>query len=116
MERLQELIEKIKVLESELVIEMQKESPGEVSEEDIMRMKICALAGLRRIENIYQQVEARVLDRQALNSVGLSFYMNPFVLETWTRHREYFDPGFVLYWDEVLSDDGLRRRHEDERK
>ena len=77
----------------------------ELSDEDRMRMNLVVGSGLRRIENIYRQVEDGVLDRQALKSITFSFYQNQYVRDYWALNREFYDPEFALYWDEALADD-----------
>lgn len=77
--------------------------PSEFSAEDRYRLQLVVVAGLRRQENLYAQVQAGVLDETALRNVSFGFYRNPLGNENWTQLREFFDPDFARYWDEVMS-------------
>lgn len=77
--------------------------PSEFSAEDRQRLQLVVVAGLRRQENLYAQVQAGVLDETALRNVSFDFYRNTFVNENWTQLREFFDSDFARYWDEVMS-------------
>lgn len=71
--------------------------------EDGRRLQLAVIAGLRRQENLYAQVQSGVLDSAALHNVSFSFYRNPFVREYWAGNRDTFESGFARYWDGVIA-------------
>ena len=71
--------------------------------EDYLRLRLVVVAGLRRQENLFQQVQNGVLPPESLQNVSFSFYQNPFVRELWVTDRQYFDADFAQYWDGILS-------------
>ena len=77
---------------------------AELSPEDNQRLQLAMIAGLRRQENLYLQVEAGVLDRVSLANTSFSFYRNPFGRQLWSVVRPTFDQGFAGYWEEVLQE------------
>jgi hypothetical protein len=77
---------------------------ADLPEADYMRLRLAVVAGLRRQENLFLQVQAGVLGTDALSSVSLMFYRNAFVRETWAAQREFFDEVFASYWDDVLAE------------
>jgi hypothetical protein len=79
---------------------------AELNPEDNMRLVLAVTAGLRRQENLYQQVQAGVLDASALDNVSFGFYRNAFVRELWLANRQFFDDAFAEYWDVILAEDG----------
>jgi hypothetical protein len=89
-----------------LVYEMRQNgvTQADLSNEDRLRLRLAVVAGLRRQENLYLQVENGALPSDALKNVSFSFYRNPFVRELWASDRQYFDPDFATYWDEILAD------------
>ena len=76
---------------------------NELSPEDTMRMRMAMNAGLRRHENLYNQVQAGILDRDTLTTVNLRFYGSPFAKGHWALVRTQYTPEFAAYWDEVIS-------------
>ena len=88
-----------------LVYEMRQNgvTRADLSTEDRLRLRLVVVAGLRRQENLYLQVENGTLHRAALQNVSFGFYRNPFVRELWASDRQYFDPAFALYWDDILA-------------
>ena len=90
-----------------LVYEMRQNGATQatLSTDDYLRLRLVVVAGLRRQENLYQQVQNGVLSAGALRNVSFDFYTNPFVRELWVTDRQYFDSGFAEYWDDILSAD-----------
>ena len=87
-----------------LVAEMRAgATQSELDPEDYMRLRLVSLAGLRRQENLYLQVQAGVLDAGALKNVSFGFYRNAFGRELWLANRAFFDADFADYWDGVLA-------------
>jgi len=74
-----------------------------VSPEDRWRLSLAVMAGLRRVENLYLQVKAGVLDESAFRMVGLAFYRTRFSRQTWDALKAFFDPDFVDYLDNILT-------------
>lgn len=72
--------------------------------EDYMRIRLAVVAGLRRQENLYLQVQNGILPNSALDNVSFGFYKNAFVRELWATDAALFDPGFARYWEGILSD------------
>ena len=77
---------------------------ADYSAEDYWRIRSFVIAGLRRQENLYLQVQADVVEPEALRSVSLSFYQNPLVRKIWLARRQNFNQEFALYWDGVLAE------------
>jgi hypothetical protein len=76
---------------------------AELAPADYMRLRLVVLAGLRRQENLYLQVQAGILDAASLGNVSFSFYRNAFGRELWAGDRATFAPEFASYWDGVMS-------------
>ena len=91
----------------QLVYEMRQNgvTQDELASEDRLRLRLVVVAGLRRQENLYLQVQNGTLPAESLQNVSFSFYRNAFVRELWASDREYFDPDFAQYWDQILSVD-----------
>lgn len=77
---------------------------ADLSREDARRLIFVVVAGMRRMENVYLQVEAGILDEGALGRTTVGFYRNPFVRELWAATREDYDPGFAVYWEGMITD------------
>jgi hypothetical protein len=77
---------------------------ADLSGEDYMRLRLAVVAGLRRQENLYLQVQNGVLPRAALGNVSFSFYTNAFAREIWATDSGRFDAGFAQYWSEVMTE------------
>lgn len=71
---------------------------------DQVRLEMAILVGLRRIENIYLQVEEGVLHKDALSRVGYTFYQNNFTREYWKGARADFDAKFRPFMDKKLEE------------
>lgn len=71
--------------------------------QDETRYLVLVNAGLRRVENIFLQVETGVLDPKSLQQVGVAFYQEPAARDVWELVRPGFDPAFASYWDETLG-------------
>ena len=91
----------------QLVHEMRRNgvTQADLDNQDRLRLRLVVVAGLRRQENLYLQVQNGTLPAAALQNVSFSFYRNAFVRELWASDREYFDPEFARYWDGILSTD-----------
>lgn len=77
---------------------------ADLGSEDYMRLRLAVVAGLRRQENLYLQVQNEVIPNSALDNVSFGFYRNAFVREIWATDAELFDPGFAEYWEAILAD------------
>ena len=77
---------------------------ADLSPDDHMRLRLAMIAGLRRQENLYLQVQAGVLDRVSLGNTSFAFYQNAFGRELWASVRSTFHQEFARYWDEVLQE------------
>lgn len=77
---------------------------ADLSTEDNARLRFAMNAGLRRIENLYLQVQLGILQPSALRSVSVGLYQNDYVRELWQIARDQFDPDFAIYMDEVLAE------------
>ena len=68
----------------------------ELNPEDLISLQMHVNAGLRRIENIYLQVQAGILDSSAFNQIAVSnYYRTNIARETWNLFGKYFDKGFI---------------------
>ena len=76
---------------------------NELTPEDTMRLRMAMNAGFRRHENIYQQVQAGILNRDTLTTVNLRFYGSPFARGHWALVRTEYTPEFAAYWDGLIS-------------
>ena len=76
----------------------------ELNPEDLISLQMHVNAGLRRIENIYLQVQAGILDSSAFNQIAVSnYYRTNIARETWNLFGKYFDKGFISHF-EALRD------------
>ena len=76
----------------------------ELNPEDLISLQMHVNAGLRRIENIYLQVQAGILDSSAFNQIAVSnYYRTNIARETWDLFGKYFDKGFISHF-EALRD------------
>jgi len=71
--------------------------------EEQFQLAFFVRAALRRVENIYLQVENHVLDEAAFDRIGYGFYETPFARDVWVNMRDSFDPGFAAFLDERLA-------------
>ena len=70
---------------------------------DDMRLYMTIMTGLRRVENIFLQLEDGILDERAFDRIGLSFYRSNYGREIWQANRQFFDREFVPFFDELLG-------------
>ena len=70
---------------------------------DDMRPFMTIMTGLRRIENIFLQIEDGILDDRAFDRIGLSFYRSNYGREIWQANKQFFDREFVPFFDELLN-------------
>ena len=70
---------------------------------DDMRLFMTIMTGLRRIENIFLQIEDGILDARAFDRIGLSFYRSNYGREIWQANRQFFDREFVPFFDEIIN-------------
>ena len=80
---------------------------GETQEQfdpvDDMRLYMTIMTGLRRVENIFLQIEDGILDDRAFDRIGLSFYRSNYGREIWQANKQFFDREFVPFFDELLN-------------
>jgi len=70
---------------------------------DDMRLYMTIMTGLRRVENIFLQIEDGILDDRAFDRIGLSFYRSNYGREIWQANKQFFDREFVPFFDELLN-------------
>ena len=70
---------------------------------DDMRLFMTIMTGLRRIENIFLQIEDGILDDRAFDRIGLSFYRSNYGRQIWQANRQFFDREFVPFFDELIN-------------
>jgi len=78
-------------------------SRNEFDPVDEMRLRMLMYTGLRRVENIYLQLEDGILDARAFDRIGMGFYKSKYGRETWELIKEDFDKDFVPFFNEVLN-------------
>ena len=70
---------------------------------DDIRLYMTIMTGLRRVENIFLQLEDGILDERAFDRIGLSFYRSNYGREIWQANRQFFDREFVPFFDELIN-------------
>jgi len=70
---------------------------------DDMQLFMTVLTGLRRVENIYLQIEDNILDDRAFDRIGLSFYRSKYSRQIWEENKQFFDRKFVPFFEELLD-------------
>ena len=70
---------------------------------DDMRLFMTIMTGLRRIENIFLQIEDGILDDRAFDRIGLRFYRSNYGREIWQANRQFFDREFVPFFDDLIN-------------
>ena len=70
---------------------------------DDMRLFMTIMTGLRRIENIFLQIEDGILDERAFDRIGLSFYRSNYGREIWRTNKQFFDREFVPFFETILN-------------
>lgn len=72
---------------------------------DDMRLYMTIMTGLRRVENIFLQIEDGILDDRAFDRIGLSFYRSNYGREIWQANKQFFDREFVPFFEELLKNE-----------
>ena len=70
---------------------------------DDMRLYMTIMTGLRRVENIFLQIEDGILDDRAFDRIGLSFYRSNYGREIWEANKQFFDREFVPFFETILN-------------
>tara|TARA_B110000438_G_scaffold37194_1_gene37009 strand:+ start:289 stop:735 length:447 start_codon:yes stop_codon:yes gene_type:complete len=70
---------------------------------DDMQLFMTVLTGLRRVENIFLQLEDNILDERAFDRIGLSFYRSKYGRKIWEDNQQFFDQNFVPFFKELLD-------------
>jgi len=70
---------------------------------DDMQLFMIVLTGLRRVENIYLQIEDNILDDRAFDRIGLRFYRSKYGRQIWEENKQFFDRNFVPFFEELLD-------------
>ena len=70
---------------------------------DDMQLFMTVLTGLRRVENIFLQLEDNILDERAFDRIGLSFYRSKYGRQIWEDNQQFFDQSFVPFFKELLD-------------
>ena len=72
---------------------------------DDMRLYMTIMTGLRRVENIFLQIEDGILDDRAFDRIGLSSYRSNYGQEIWQANKQFFDREFVPFFEELLKNE-----------
>ena len=72
---------------------------------DDMRLYMTIMTGLRRVENIFLQIEDGLLDDRAFDRIGLSFYRSNYGQEIWQANKQFFDREFVPFFEKLLKNE-----------
>ena len=72
---------------------------------DDMRLYMTIMTGLRRVENIFLQIEDGILDDRAFDRIGLSFYRSNYGQEIWQANKQFFDREFVPFFEILLKNE-----------
>ena len=70
---------------------------------DDMQLFMTVLTGLRRVENIFLQLEDNILDERAFDRIGLSFYRSKYGRKIWEDNQQFFDQNFVPFFKKLLD-------------
>tara|TARA_B100000579_G_scaffold436230_1_gene461607 strand:+ start:447 stop:893 length:447 start_codon:yes stop_codon:yes gene_type:complete len=70
---------------------------------DEMQLFLTVMTGLRRVENIFLQLEDNILDDRAFDRIGLSFYRSRYGRQIWEENQQFFDRNFVPFFEELLN-------------
>ena len=70
---------------------------------DDMQLFLTVMTGLRRVENIFLQLEENILDERAFDRIGLSFYRSNYGREIWETNKQFFDRKFVPFFEKLLN-------------
>ena len=71
---------------------------------DDMQLFLIVMTGLRRVENIFLQLEDNILDERAFDRIGLSFYRSNYGREIWETNKQFFDRKFVPFFEKLLDE------------
>ena len=72
---------------------------------DEMQLFLTVMTGLRRVENIFLQLEDNILDDRAFDRIGLSFYRSTYGRQIWKANKQFFDRNFVPFFDTLLNNE-----------
>jgi hypothetical protein len=72
---------------------------------DDMQLFLTVMTGLRRVENIFLQLEDNILDDRAFDRIGLSFYRSTYGRQIWKANKQFFDRNFVPFFDTLLNNE-----------
>ena len=72
---------------------------------DDMRLYMTIMTGLRRVENIFLQIEDGILDDRAFDRIGLSFYRSNYGREIWQANKQFFVRELVPFFEKLLNND-----------
>ena len=70
---------------------------------DEMQLFLTVMTGLRRVENIFLQLEDNILDDRAFDRIGLSFYRSRYGRQIWEENQQFFDRNFVPFFEKLLN-------------
>ena len=70
---------------------------------DEMQLFLTVMTGLRRVENIFLQLEDNILDDRAFDRIGLSFYRSRYGRQILEENQQFFDRNFVPFFEELLN-------------
>ena len=70
---------------------------------DDMQLFMTVMTGLRRVENIFLQLEDNIIDERAFDRIGLSFYRSKYGRKIWEDNQQFFDQNFVPFFKELLD-------------
>ena len=70
---------------------------------DDMQLFLTVMTGLRRVENIFLQLEDNIIDERAFDRIGLSFYRSNYGREIWETNKQFFDRKFVPFFEKLLN-------------
>ena len=87
-----------------LVTKLYEDAPREDFDSiDDMQLFMTVMTGLRRVENIFLQLEDNILDERAFDRIGLSFYRSNYGREIWENNKQFFDRKFVPFFEKLLN-------------
>ena len=72
---------------------------------DDMQLFMTVMTGLRRVENIFLQLEDNILDERAFDRIGLSFYRSRYGRQVWEQNKQFFDRKFVPFFEKLLDEE-----------
>ena len=87
-----------------LVAKLYEDAPREDFDSiDDMQLFMTVMTGLRRVENIFLQLEDNILDERAFDRIGLSFYRSRYGRQVWEENKKFFDRKFVTFLEILLD-------------